>query len=379
MLYEPRPERTPPTTEKESEEKPLVVVLPGITTNYRNIRSLAGELARYGDVEGKVWNSILSADRPEPGRFRAMAESIGSALKDGRKVVLVGWSLGGSEIIQALLTLRQQEKRYAELNFSKLELVLVSPNGVFEGISGAVRFVQEDLPRLLATMEADSPYQKLDSLITFPPEGIDPKQLGPALREIYPGLSQLTGHEDTVGQVPQTTERDYFNRLKPEDRQAVQSIDQHLATLLQVDPPAPEQWNALRELLEKRGSILQPYQQELYAGDYYPEPEPERLTFRTDLFATALLGFLPSLKIMMLGKYPEFIKGLSDRGATVRFLVPEFDAFVPIDRILAIFPESEVTVIERSTHTAVFPPQPATALAEAMKNLNVQKSSTEPS
>lgn len=364
MMYRPVEAYT-----KEIEDKPLVVVLPGITTNIRNSRALAEEVSKYKGVEGHVWNSIISGDRPQPDRFLKMADLIARAIRHGRETLLVGWSLGCAEAVQALLTLRANNKDFDQMDFKKLEMVLVSPVGAFAGISGMAKFFREDLSRLVASMDKESPYQTLDTLITFPPQNVSREAINVAVRMAYPDLSQLSGFEnDTLPHVVQDTDRGYLHNVGEEDREKVTRLDREIAALLPL--AGEENIERLKTVLKQRAGILYPYQQKLYAGDFFEHQDTEPQAFRLDLFAASLLGFSGSLGRLLFGQHPAVINQMIERGSRVRFLVPEFDAFVPILDLLHLYPDTEMTVIGGSTHTSIFPPQPSTALREAMKNLN---------
>lgn len=331
----------------------------------KNIRGIFNETTEL-DVDSIVWNSILSLDRPEPDRYTKMAEQIIRSLNAGRETHLIAHSFGSAELVRALLECQKLDKRFPQRDLQKLHISLVSPSGMFAGVDGFMKFMRNDVPELIHSVSADTPYRIVDGLMCFPPQGLEQSDILTILQQLYPSHTQvnLQKMQSDFEELPEL--HDYSSTIKPTDVVALQSIDKKISQLYHKVKPDVLQYCGIKELLKERTHLLEPYLHCVYEGDCYESitGSQKEESFHPGLFAVSLFHFLPALWEKFLGRFPDMFREVQGQGASMEIFIPTHDAFVPFERVAKLFPEEKITFIP-GTHMT-FPTQPRSVLLTAM-------------
>ena len=356
-------EKRRPFIQPES-ERPQLIVFSGVASLLKNIRGICNEIELL-DVDGIVWNSLLSLDRADPTRYRSMAEQILQSLNYQRETHLIAHSFGSAELIRALLECQILDSDFFNQDLQNLHVTLVSPSGMFAGVHGLVKYVKEDLPTLIQSLSKESPHHIIDSLMCFPPHGLSQTEVLIILHTLYPKLAQTNLNDSKFDFAELPDIHDYSDNLRKGDRIQLRALDAEIERTFHTVKRDILPYSGMKQLLKERAHILRRYLDNVYAGECYPQPETFSESFNVGLFSTALIHFLPALKEKFFGRFPVLFKQLRRQGASLQFLVPVHDTFVPFDRIASLFPDEEITLIP-GTHMT-FPIQPQSVLAAAMR------------
>lgn len=360
-----RYERRPPFTYTE-QDRPQIIVFSGFNSIMKNIQGIYKEITTI-PADGIVWNSLLSFDRPEPDRYMEMAHQILRSLNAHRETHLIAHSFGSAELIRALMECRHFDPTFFSRDLSPLHITLVSPSGMFAGIDGLMKFMQNDVPALLESITPNSPYHVVDALICFPPQGMAQSDVSIMLQNIYPSHAQvnLQKIQPEFSQLPEL--HDYTPYLTPSDARTLTDIDKKLSRTFHTMKKEVLRYSGVESMLKDRTQLLHPYLERIYSGDCYKDPDSPKNEepFNPGLFALAIIHFLPALKEKLIGRFPDMLKTLRSQGASLQILIPTHDAFVPFERVAKLFPNEEITFIP-GTHMT-FPTQPQSVLLTALR------------
>jgi hypothetical protein len=336
-----------PSVEKKVSVKPHCLFISGATDTDDGIRGIKNKLEeQYGVGRVEAFSSILNFKDPRnPERFEQMANVIQSYSKEGLDII--AHSLGAVELKKAIDVIKKRDQTFFDKkeNIENLHIVLISPSGFSKGILGPLvylgrimRYAHSQVD--LESIKLNSPHRGMDALAAFPPEGISSGDLAIALREAMPELSQLK--DDRFAEtIPLQREPNYLDKLSSFEKEQVKLYGNMINAAI-IDG----NYDALRHLVIRYGKLLKKPLNQVSQG--YFESTENHIAGEVWAIIGGCLGLLASTEALGSNPMKEFAK-LQTKGASVNFIVPEYDIIVPLDEAIEFFDSPK----EASTHILV--------------------------
>jgi hypothetical protein len=312
-------------TYKEGDTNGYCLFLSGGTGTNAGIQGIREGLEKaYGVGEVAIFNSVLNFEDPQnPERFEQMANIIQFYAKYGLDIV--AHSLGAAELKEAIDVIEKRDPTFFDNkeNVEKLHIMLIAPSGFSEGSWGPIEFLTRVVEK------SQPPFQGIDALTAFPPEGIASEDLAVALRKAMPELSQLNP-DLPIETFSLVTEGDYSDKLTDSEKEQIKTYSDMMKIAI-----ADQNYDGLRHLIIKYGEILKEPLGKVYTGSFES----------TDAQAigavyTTMGGYIEMLRVLIdgLGNGPmNEIAKLQEKGVTVYFIIPEYDVVLPLNEAIKFF------------------------------------------
>lgn len=333
-------------TERLSQSENFCLFIPGALGSEKNIKKIKECLEEVYGSNYFCPPSVFSPDGQRgdfapPQRFIEMAEILNTVLQERGEIHIIVHSAGATELVKVIEELNKINPSLLtnEEVWQKITLILISPAGLFEKISGSLTFLRNLIRLALTLTPFPSVYKGIESLVIFPPlffnEETDEEikkqffeNLRIALPEIslYQGFKELSQPRRKHEILPPKSQYD-FEELDQEAKKRLKEIDQELYSLLTNTLTPPTHQKRVYHLLKIRGQLLQKLIDKAYSGWLTEEEKISGLKF----FAQSFLGFsrMSILLAMFTGKAYEIAKRMQRLGVKIHGIIPEYDLIVP--------------------------------------------------
>ena|SRR3990167_3009841 len=314
----------------------------------------------YGIENVEAFGSIFCSDPQNPRRFEQMADYIQSNSKDGLHVV--AYSLGSSELLQAIKLIVKKDPNFFEKNENtkNLHISLVSPSGFNKGVIGGLRyfgrvlkFVRNEGGREVppGIFKPKAPHLGINALTAFPLAGIEPEELNEALRLAMPKLSQGIDREG-IEKVPLEKGQRYLDKLTDEEKKTVKLYSEMFRSAIDN-----RNYKAVANLVERYGEVFQNPLWKVFGGDFESTKTP--MIEQTKSIVGGYIGLLRTLRTLVdaFGSAPmKELAKLKEKGVKMDFVIPEYDIYMKLDQAIKFFegPEkssNNIRMIEGAAHS----------------------------
>jgi hypothetical protein len=316
---------------KEGDTNDYCLFISGGTGTNAGISGIKDGLEKaFGVGKVAMFNSVLNFEDPQnPERFEQMADIIQSCAKKKIGLDIVAHSLGAAELKEAIDVIEKRDPTFFDKkeNVEKLHIILIAPSGFSEGFLGPIRFLSRVNER------TQPPFNGIDALTAFPPEGINSEDLAIALRKAMPELSQLNA-DLPIETFSLVTEGDYSNKLIDSEKEQIKTYSDMMKIAI-----TNQNYDGLRHLIIKYGEILKGPLEKVYAGSF------ESADAQTIEAAYATVGgYIEMIRVLIdgLGSGPmrELAK-LQEKGITLYFIIPEYDVILTLNEAINFFDTPE--------------------------------------
>ncbi|MBI2641824.1 hypothetical protein HYW87_04515 [Candidatus Roizmanbacteria bacterium] len=316
-------------------------LIPGISGTAKHWSRLEQALERsklYDQIY--IHDSSVSQKGYNPNHFRTLGElfldNIEAVKQRGGSLDVLATSLATTDL-EGVFKVIERETHDPNFfakpeNAQALRLILISPWGFVESISEAFSSIQRfgGLLKEMGTKGGDE--MGIMSLQLVKPKEVNESMLADALTETYPERVQKIEDQPEVSTLDiselERQSEDYFKRLKSKDQTDLQKVD-----LLIQDAVTEKNWSELKKLLRQRGIVLYPYIWNVLQGKEIDDAEPVDFSKSMRLGGQLGISFLKRapaiIQSTLLGKPYQRLLELMRAGASVNFLIPEFDQIVP--------------------------------------------------
>lgn len=284
----------------------------------------------FGDKNVSTVPSLVSRDPKGPEKYQPVAEELIKRLGENQKVTIIAHS-GGSVELAFLIAAAKKLNPNIKEKFNKIEVILISPVGLFKGSRETAQFLLR-LGWLLRSMFLGGPLTGIDSIGFSPPDShlINPTELILALRQVFPQLSQhIEGLPAAT--LEQVIESSYDLGLDQKTNNRLSEIDASIKDTL-----ASQNWRQLKKLLIQRGRLLSPFMAKAFAGQERKEETEEKkpnLHRLLKIGGQVMLGFARLSQTALSGQVLKILTELDQEGTRIFFLLPEYDIVVTLDEI----------------------------------------------
>ncbi|OGK13822.1 hypothetical protein A3H80_01155 [Candidatus Roizmanbacteria bacterium RIFCSPLOWO2_02_FULL_37_19] len=369
--------------EREFTQHPYTIFVQGLAHGPEMAGSLKQIYSHEFGQDLHLWSSDLSTTREQQQENeRLQIDELKTHLKDG-PLRVIAHSIGTSRFDRRMSQALVEDPELANY-LSNLDLILVSPVGFLQGPTRDVALIHRFWKGVFKTLtmphvrEIPSFERGIDSLALVPIgerlPADEPLEQRPTfaerLRQVFPDISQ---QDDTIRLAGFDPTIDYRGALNPRDSDRLHIIDEELKKieivfeldlLSQGDQIAIDtlrnKRRDIKRLVSDRGKLLAPYLDSAFAGKFAETEPPQTnedgevqsgLSQRARQLGQALLGVASMAKDIHDMKPLQRVRELQEKGARIRFFVPEYDGFFNVQDIphdLA----SDVTVLELTMHAS---------------------------
>lgn len=332
----------------------------GLNGNQKSIAAIKISLSHlYGVKNITVIESLLSTDIPKRDRIKIIASLMRKQLSNNLDIILHS---GGA--IEFTEVFKQAIIEYPDINsaIQNMRLFLISPAGFSSNKKNKVLYCQR-LLRLVYTMYFSSLYKGIDSLAI-----VKPAKNTITRNRIYSYIRKCLNNISCEDQFTTMIQPTYNNKnalMSSTISNKVQQLDDTVSKFsISLDRNIISQW------LKKRGLLLKNECKAGYAGKL-----SQKFSERTDRTPTwlldgdrnlvfSILDFLKVLKHISLSGCGTLTKELAKNGASVYFLLPEYDVVYKLRDIYRIanyigfrFPKKQIVIMQNITHAgfAIWP------------------------
>lgn len=357
--YNP-PEAVQPIPQPEVVPQPRAehgIFLSGTFGTYKGIEGIRHAMqSHFGEDNATVFNSGISFDTPDLGRFEKIAGVIATHSGEGKKAHVVAHSSGASEFANAMKVLRENDPdAYEKLTPENFEVTLISPYGFIDTknalnyLGRLAKYTHEHLSFPIISKH-ETALRGIDSINLLVPQNIDPGELAESIRDAMSDVAQYDGGYQEVTFEPHT---EYEEHIPQEVRQKVALLDEALAAAV-----AQRNSAGVKTLLEKRGGLLEKHINQAYAGDYFEDITPHE----TDSFSwtgQAALGIADMLKDIVISGDPRSeVEALQQKGIDPNFLVPQLDVLFPFSDVEKVFGDPDkakqhIATMQTTAHASI--------------------------
>lgn len=324
--------------------KNFCYLIPGITGTKEGWKSIKQVLEKpnekgisYQDI--RAFDSSATRKPHDPDHYKKMANSFLEDFKvakdSGGTLDFVITSLGTVDLDQMFQIIEKTDPQFfmKPENIRALRLTLIAPWGFTKGIKEALSSTKGfvELLSKVGTGEETG----LISLHTILPTGIDTKTLANAMGEAYSNRRQKTNNFTPLHTLEnedfQKQSEEYRQKLTPTDRDKLESIDQDLAKAIKE-----KNWGDFRANINKRGKLLQTYEDNLLFGKEINAPPVDIAELKrkeTQFYLSLAKNFGTVFGSTICGEPYKRISQLTKQGCVINFIIPEYDLLVSGEKI----------------------------------------------